>query len=99
MAGDVMIIPESWGHGVLNIQQSIAIATEVKGAMWRMAPGMRSIQVARQAAIRMGYMEPSGARQDRGGTKQRGGGGGGGGGRGGRGGDRGEEGGAPDGRA
>jgi hypothetical protein len=29
-AGDVMIIPESWGHGVLNLQESIAIATEAK---------------------------------------------------------------------
>eukprot|EP01034_Spumella_vulgaris_P026643 gene26643-33252_t len=25
-AGDVMIIPESWGHGVLNIQESVAVA-------------------------------------------------------------------------
>ena len=23
-----MIVPESWGHGVLNIQQSVAVATE-----------------------------------------------------------------------
>ncbi len=38
MAGDVMIIPESWGHGVLNIQESIAIATEVRPHVWRMAP-------------------------------------------------------------
>jgi len=29
-AGDVMIIPESWGHGVLNLQESIAVATEAK---------------------------------------------------------------------
>ncbi len=26
-AGDVMIVPESWSHGVLNVQQSVAIAT------------------------------------------------------------------------
>ena len=30
LAGDVMIIPESWGHGVLNIQESVAVATEVR---------------------------------------------------------------------
>lgn len=37
-AGDIVIIPESWGHGVLNIQQSIAIATEVKASIWRVKP-------------------------------------------------------------
>ncbi|CAE7521230.1 unnamed protein product [Symbiodinium microadriaticum] len=35
VAGDVMIVPESWGHGVLNIQESVAVATESKGSMWR----------------------------------------------------------------
>jgi hypothetical protein len=34
-AGDVIIVPESWGHGVLNIQDSVAVATESKAAMWR----------------------------------------------------------------
>ena len=34
-AGDVIIVPESWGHGVLNIQDSVAVATESKSAMWR----------------------------------------------------------------
>jgi hypothetical protein len=38
VAGDVMIIPESWGHGVLNIQESIAVATEARMAMWRLKP-------------------------------------------------------------
>ncbi len=38
LAGDVMIIPESWGHGVLNIQESVAIATEAKAALWRVKP-------------------------------------------------------------
>ena len=28
LSGDVMIVPESWGHGVLNIQQTVAVATE-----------------------------------------------------------------------
>lgn len=37
-AGDVMIIPESWGHGVLNIQESIAVATEFKQSLWRPRP-------------------------------------------------------------
>jgi len=34
-AGDVLIIPENWGHGVLNIQESIAVATELKAAFSR----------------------------------------------------------------
>lgn len=42
-AGDVMIIPESWGHGVLNIQETIAIATEFKHAVWRMKPPVHSV--------------------------------------------------------
>ena len=36
-AGDVMIVPEAWGHGVLNIQDSVAVATETRAAMWRTA--------------------------------------------------------------
>jgi len=39
-AGDVIIVPESWGHGVLNIQESIAVATEVKDALWRIRHGL-----------------------------------------------------------
>ena len=42
-AGDLMIIPESWGHGVLNIQEAIAVATESKVALWRMRPGLEMI--------------------------------------------------------
>jgi len=38
LAGDVMIIPESWGHGVLNIQETIAMATEYKYSIWRVKP-------------------------------------------------------------
>lgn len=38
LAGDVMIIPESWGHGVLNIQETIAMATEFKYSVWRAKP-------------------------------------------------------------
>ncbi len=34
----MLIIPESWAHGVLNIQESIAIATEVKQSLWRIKP-------------------------------------------------------------
>ena len=33
-----MIIPESWGHGVLNLQESVAVATEVKANVWRSKP-------------------------------------------------------------
>lgn len=40
-AGDVMIIPESWGHGVLNIQESVAMATESKNPLFRMSPGTK----------------------------------------------------------
>jgi len=38
-AGDVVIVPESWSHGVLNIQQSVAIATEAKANLWRLKTG------------------------------------------------------------
>jgi len=38
-AGDVLIVPESWGHGVLNIQESVAVATESKTSLWRIKPG------------------------------------------------------------
>jgi hypothetical protein len=42
-AGDVMIIPESWGHGVLNIQESIAVASELKHSVWRLRPGISTV--------------------------------------------------------
>ncbi len=42
-AGDVMLVPESWGHGVLNIQESLAVATEARAAHWRIKPGSRLI--------------------------------------------------------
>ena len=42
-AGDVMIIPESWGHGVLNIQESVALATEFKYSTWRIKPAIATI--------------------------------------------------------
>merc|ERR1711871_395607 len=32
-AGDVLIVPEAWGHGVLNLQESVAVATELKGTI------------------------------------------------------------------
>lgn len=37
-AGDVLIVPESWGHGVLNIQDAVAVATESKTSLWRLKP-------------------------------------------------------------
>lgn len=41
LAGEVMIIPENYGHGVLNIQPSIAIATEYKYSLFRIKPQTR----------------------------------------------------------
>jgi hypothetical protein len=43
-AGDVILIPESWGHGVLNIQETISVATEVKEAMFRIRPAPSILQ-------------------------------------------------------
>lgn len=40
-AGDVLIIPESWGHAVLNIQESVTMATESKTALFRLSPGTK----------------------------------------------------------
>jgi hypothetical protein len=34
-AGDVLLVPECWGHGVLNAQTSIAVATEMTNYVWR----------------------------------------------------------------
>jgi len=34
-AGDVAIIPELWGHGIINLQDTIAVATEVKASLFR----------------------------------------------------------------
>ena len=52
-----MIVPESWGHGVLNLQESVAMATEAKLAHWRM-PGSHIVHDLpfdnRKDAIRRG---------------------------------------------
>lgn len=40
-AGDVLLIPESWAHGVLNIQESVAVATESKQSLFRVRPGTK----------------------------------------------------------
>ena len=40
-AGDVLIIPESWGHAVLNIQESVTMATESKTGLFRLTPGTK----------------------------------------------------------
>jgi hypothetical protein len=34
--GDVLIVPELWGHAVLNTQDSVAVASEVKGSNYRL---------------------------------------------------------------
>jgi hypothetical protein len=39
-AGDMIIIPESWGHGVLNLQDSIAMASEFRHSLWRLRPAV-----------------------------------------------------------
>lgn len=41
-AGDILVVPESWGHGVLNIQQSVAVATEAIAYLWRQQPSTRT---------------------------------------------------------
>jgi hypothetical protein len=51
-AGDVMIIPESWGHGVLNIQESVAIATESKTPMFRLKPQTTLMNKFKAAPLR-----------------------------------------------
>jgi len=35
--GDVLIVPELWGHAVLNVRDSVAVATEVAGSNFRPA--------------------------------------------------------------
>ena len=44
-AGDVVMIPENWGHGVVNVQQSVALATELKNGVFRLKPALKSLQV------------------------------------------------------
>ena len=34
-AGDVAVIPEMWGHGVVNLEETLALATEVRMALFR----------------------------------------------------------------
>ena len=34
-AGDVVIVPECWGHGVVNVQPSISVAIEEINYIWR----------------------------------------------------------------
>jgi len=43
-SGDILIVPENWGHGVLNIQDSIAVATEGKHGMWRIKQSLPYIK-------------------------------------------------------
>ena len=38
-AGDVVIVPECWGHGVLNLQDTVATAVEVRNNLWRSRHG------------------------------------------------------------
>lgn len=36
--GDVLVVPELWGHAVLNVKTSVAVATEVKNSAYRIHP-------------------------------------------------------------
>ena len=44
-AGDVMFIPESWAHGVLNVQTSVAVASEMKGSYFRFDLGLSTLRM------------------------------------------------------
>jgi hypothetical protein len=44
LVGDVLVVPESWGHGVLNIEDSVAVATESKGSMWRASTRLQALR-------------------------------------------------------
>jgi hypothetical protein len=46
-AGDILIVPESWGHGVLNLQDSVALATEVGASIWRKSTSALVIKTLR----------------------------------------------------
>ena len=43
-SGDVLVVPELWGHAVLNVRTSIAIATEVRRLVARFDRYERSIR-------------------------------------------------------
>ena len=44
-AGDVVMVPENWGHGVINVEQSVALATEVKNSIFRLKPPLKSLSI------------------------------------------------------
>jgi len=66
-AGEIAVIPELWGHGVVNLQETIAIATEVKFSLYR-APMPKSLRLVKVAPKQRGPPErhpgqrPPGAR-------------------------------------
>jgi hypothetical protein len=56
-AGDVIIIPECWGHGVLNVQTSVAVAFEMINYVWRFksSPGiLQSLPANKRAMVDLG---------------------------------------------
>lgn len=58
--GDVAIIPELWGHGVLNLQDTVAVAIEVKGSLFR-APlprAYKQLQILTRPAKEAGAHPP-----------------------------------------
>ena len=34
LLGDVIIVPEQFAHGVMNLQESVAVAFEFQGPIW-----------------------------------------------------------------
>ena len=44
-AGDIIMVPENWGHGVVNVQQSVALATEVRNSIFRLKPPLKTLGI------------------------------------------------------
>jgi len=73
-SGDVIVIPELWGHGVLNLGDTVAVATEGRGSMYRVQPLPRAFEIHSPQSFRR---PPLGGLAGRGGGGgERGGGGG-----------------------
>ena len=55
--GDVLIVPELWGHAVLNTQDSIAVASEVKGSNYRLKLPRAYHDLSRNMGLDAGIVE------------------------------------------
>ena len=58
--GDVLIVPELWGHAVLNTQDSIAVASEVKGSNYRLKLPRAYHDLSRNMGLDAGVVEGGG---------------------------------------